>query len=483
MSAQSRLRMLLWRRVAPVVGLAAIGLAVYFYFYFHGGPSEKAHRLDLSAGDALGIRHQLAQLLQTEVAGQGLRLELHETKGSEEALAQVNDHVLDLALVQGGLCESGYPNVRQVATLHVEPLHLLVKKELAEGVARHLNALDGKTVNLGPTGSGTHALASEVLAFAGLRPRAPGRTSGYIPMELTRHQLYDEPDRGRLPDAVFMDASMPANAARFLVQQRDYRLVPLPFGEAFALEPLNPPGSAPLPEQQIDKARTCATTIPAFTYSLDPPVPAAPLPTLGTRLLLVAHKDVDRQAVRKIVEATFTGEFGKLTRPMQDAKYVDMAPEYPWHEGTLLYQERNSPPLSGPMMDSAHKAFAILAAAVSGLFVLWQWAKMRSQFTRDKGFSKYIEGVTRIEEQAGLVEFGRSLRREQLLDLRGQLARLKTEALDRFTAGELAGHELLSGFLVQVNHTSDFLTQILLRHEEALKNPAAEEEQSLIAHG
>jgi TRAP-type uncharacterized transport system substrate-binding protein len=473
--------MLLWRWIAPAVGLGALGLAVYFYL--HGSPREKAHRLDLSAGDALGTRNHLAQLLQTEVAGQGIRLELHETRGSEEALAQVNDHVLDVALVQGGLRESDYPNVRQVATLHLEPLHLLVKKELAEGVARHLNALDGKTVNLGPAGSGTHALASAVLAFAGLQPRDAGRTTGYIPTELTRHQLFDEPDRGHLPDAVFLVSSLPSNAAKFLVQQRDYLLVPLPFGEAFALESLAPRGTALVPEQRIDKARTSATTIPAFAYSLDPAVPAAPLPTLGTRLLLVAHKDVDRQAVRKLVEATFTGEFGKLTRPAQDAKYVDMAPEYPWHEGALLYQERNSPPLSGPMMDSAHKAFAILAAAVSGLFVLWQWAKMRSQFTRDKGFGKYIDGITRIEEQAWLAEEGHWVNREQLLDLRGQLARLKTEALYRFTAGELAGQELLSGFLVQANHASDLLTRLLLRHEEALKAEAENEDQSVVGHG
>jgi hypothetical protein len=207
------------------------------------------------------------------------------------------------------------------------------------------------------------------------------------------------------------------------------------------------------------------------------------LPTLGTRLLVVAHKDVDHQAIRKLVEATFTGQFGKLTRPAQDAKYLDIAPEYPWHKGTLLYQERNRPPLSGPMMDSAHKAFAILAAAVSGMFVLWQWARMRSQFTRDKGFSKYIEGVTRIEEQARLAEFGRSMRREQLLDLQAHLARLKTEALDRFTAGELAGQELLAGFLAQANHASDFLTRLLLRCDEALQESAEKQDQPLGRHG
>jgi TRAP-type uncharacterized transport system substrate-binding protein len=480
MSAEWNLRRIVWKWVAPLVGLGALGLAVYFYL---GTPRQKSYQLKLSAGDALGARHQLAQLLKDEASAQGIHLELRETSGSEEALAQVNSHVLDLALVQGGLEESAYPNVRQVATLHVELLHLLVKKELLEAVSVHLSALEGKTVNLGAAGSGTHALASEVLSFAGLQPRIGAEKTGYIPTELTRRQMYAEPDRERLPDAVFLVSSLPSNAARFLVQKRGYRLVPLPFGEAFALEPLSARETALTQGERIDKARTCATTIPAFTYSLDPAVPATALPTLGARLLLVAHKDVDREGIRRLVEATFAGQFAKLTRPPQDAKLMDVAPEYPWHDGTRLYQERNSPPLSGPLMDSAHKGFAILAAAVSGLFVLWQWAKQRSEFTRDKGFRRYIDGVTRIEEQAFAAERSRSVSPQQLLDLRGKLAELKTEALYRFTAGELAGNELLSGFLVQVNHTSDFLIQILLRHEAALKKSVAQEEQSFVAHG
>src|SRR5262249_59669553 len=102
-----------------------------------------------------------------------------------------------------------------------------------------------------------------------------------------------------------------------------------------------------------------------------------------------------------------------------------------------VYRQRNEPVVAGALMDSEHKAFAILAAAVSGLFVLWQWSRLRGQFLRDKGFNKYISQVNRIEQQAVQAECGNGMGREQLEELRAQIHRLKIEALDRFTDGEL----------------------------------------------
>src|SRR5262249_41178323 len=158
-----------------------------------------------------------------------------------DALDQVDRHALDLALVQGGLQRNGWPHVRQVATLHVEPLHLLVKKELYDKVSAHLAALDGKTVNLSEAGSGTHDLAVEVLAFVGLHPRGGGRARGYIPMALSRQQLFAAKDAARLPDAYFLVSSLPGPTVKYLVEQHGYRLVRLPFGEAFALGALTTP--------------------------------------------------------------------------------------------------------------------------------------------------------------------------------------------------------------------------------------------------
>src|SRR5262245_29353469 len=119
MSLQSKLVKILWKWVAPIVGLTAIGLAIYFYFH---SPEPKTYRLRGTAGNAVGMRHQLALRLQQDVKRQNMTLKIVPSAGSEQALDWVNNREVDVALVQGALTSTGRPNVREVAALHVEPL-------------------------------------------------------------------------------------------------------------------------------------------------------------------------------------------------------------------------------------------------------------------------------------------------------------------------------------------------------------------------
>src|SRR5262245_47759603 len=111
---------------------------------------------------------------------------------------------------------------------------------------------------------------------------------------MDRQQLIAEPDPGRLPDAVFLVSTLPSTTAAYLVARHGYWLVPLPFAEAFAMRSLArmaQEGEEAAGREPIVMGRVQAMTVPAFTYGVEPPVPEKPLATLGTRLLLVAHKD------------------------------------------------------------------------------------------------------------------------------------------------------------------------------------------------
>jgi TRAP-type uncharacterized transport system substrate-binding protein len=99
MSARARLVKVFWKWVAPVAGLGALALALFLLFH---SPPERSHRLRMTAGSRLAMRHRLAETLRDDVAGEALELELHETPGSEASLDAVNTHTLDVALVQGG---------------------------------------------------------------------------------------------------------------------------------------------------------------------------------------------------------------------------------------------------------------------------------------------------------------------------------------------------------------------------------------------
>jgi TRAP-type uncharacterized transport system substrate-binding protein len=469
--SEQRLTKVLWKWVAPAVGL--IGLAVAAFAYFHT-PREHSYELSLTGGELLSTRNGVARALQANLAHHRLKIDIRETPGSEEALDMVNDHALDLALVQGGLHFENRPNVRQAATLQVEPLHLVVKSELADLVAARLTALDGKTVNLGSFGSGTHSLAIEVLAFVGLYPRQGDRQEGYQALTLDRHQLYGEKDRSKMPDAVFVVSALPSDLTRFLVNERDYRVVPLPFGEAFALDSLSDiketKQARTTTKWGVNKGRIRSATIPAFTYRVEPPVPAEPLPVLGTRLLLVAHKDVNAAAVRRLVEVVYSSEFANTARPSLDTKLLELAPEFPWHDGTRIYLDRNKPVVSGMVIESTQRGMAIFAAAASGLFVLWQWLKMRTKFLQDRGFNKYITAVSEIEAKVTQLEHDQLGGRPQLVEFQDELGRLKREALARFTEGDLAGHELLQGFLLQVNDVRDYVAQVMRQLDQTAQS-------------
>jgi TRAP-type uncharacterized transport system substrate-binding protein len=462
MEPEFRSRRWVWKWLAPAVGIAALGLAAFFYFHT---PRERAFHLTMTAGNPANTRYQVTEALNPELKSCGLNLETKYSRGSEDALDLVNRGEIDCAFVQGGLGVGDRPNVRLVAIMQIEPLHLLVKKELADKVSERLSTLDGKTVNVDEPATGTHTLSVAVLAFAGLTPHVEGKSGGYHAKQLDRQKLMTA-DGSELPDAIFILSSLPSRAATHLVTRHGYQLVPLPFGEAFSLSSIGEHSSQQHESHTIDKGRTYAATIPAYTYGVDPAMPSKPLPTLGNRLLVVANKGVDPRAIERMIDCIYSSKFAQIEHPPLDAHMMDMAPEFPWHDGAEAYRQRNRPVVSGMVMDSAHKGFAIFAAAASGLFVLWQWLKTRSQFMRDRGFSKYINRIAYIETAASHVESNEMGGVALLHELLEQLAVLKSEALARFTEGELSGHELMEGFLVQANDVRDYIRDLIRRFEE-----------------
>lgn len=441
--------------------LVAIGLAAIAggaWIWLGPGAEVRATRLRMTAGQAEGLRHRIGEALRYQARGRGLDLVLSPSAGSEEALDGVDAGRWDVALVQGGLDPGDRPNLREVAALHVEPLHLMVRPELAAAVGADLGALRGRSINLGEPGSGTAALAREVLRFAGLAPGADYRTA-----ELSYAALMAEEDPARLPDAVFTVSSLPSPVAQRLVDRHGYALVALPFGEAFALA-----GVLEVGRPQVRKAHVYDATIPAYAYGTDPPAPPSPTATLGTRLLVVADRRAEPEAIGRLLEAVFTTEFAQVARPRLDARLLDLPPELPMHEGTVRYLQRNKPLIAGDVVDFLEKGTSLAGAAIGGLIVLVQWLRRRSRRRRDEGFEAYLLRVADVERRGLELERSDEPDLDALLALQGELGRLKAEALDKFAEGKLEGDQLMSGFLTLTNDARDYLTRLILHRREAL---------------
>jgi TRAP-type uncharacterized transport system substrate-binding protein len=415
----------------------------------------------MSAGQRAGERARLAEELQRQAGRLRIAIELRETAGSDQALQELDRGRLDLVLAQGGLNLSDRPNLRQVASLHIEPLHLLVEPELVTQATLSLSALRGKVVGLGEPGSGTAALASDVLSFVGLRH------GDFQPSGVSYAELLSEPDRDHLPDAVFMVSTLPSPVARHLVERHGYRLVPLPFFEAFSLSALDQPA------RRVDRRHVYAAFIPPYAYQVEPEaVPARPLETLGTQLLLVTRLDVSARTVERLLDVVFNSPFAKVVVPPLDPRAQERPAELPLHEGTQTFLKRNTPLIADDLVDLIEKELSIVGAVVGGLFFLGQWLRRRYRRRRDRGFEAYILRVHEIERKGLALERSVTLDLAGLLRLQNELAVLKGEALQKFADGALEGEELMSGFLAHVSDTRDYLTRLILHERDNLEDQA-----------
>ena len=122
-----------------------------------------------------------------------------------------------------------------------------------------------------------------------------------------------------MPDAIFTVSTLPSPIARRLVTRHRYRLASLPFCVAFALGALEEDHSQPYSpaRRRPGSIAGCVydAIIPPFTYELEPGVPPEPIHTLGTRLLLVARKDMAATTIRRLLEVVFDSPFSQVLQP------------------------------------------------------------------------------------------------------------------------------------------------------------------------
>ncbi len=157
--------------------------------------------------------------------------------GSIPNIRDIRDGVLDSALVHADIAywgftgggpfakEVGVPELRVIADLIPVSLHIVVR---ADSGITSIRDLRGKTVSLGPRGSGTFTFLSTLLRLNGLT------LQDFHPLYLRPGPAADHLITGVL-DAFFEMGAAPLDAIEELHQQREIRLLPV---EAPALQTL-----------------------------------------------------------------------------------------------------------------------------------------------------------------------------------------------------------------------------------------------------
>jgi TRAP-type uncharacterized transport system substrate-binding protein len=444
-----------------LAGAVIVLLAVSLGAYFASRPDE-SFELVMTAGSTSNSRYKLALHFVEQAQKDDVALKVVGCDGSVAAIELVNRGEVDVALVQGGLRLADQPNVQQLSALYVEPLQLLVKGALHAKVSEDLVAVRGHTVDLSKPGSGTYRLSREVLRFAGLRAGEPdGGVWDFTPVQSDHGKLLadlaatEEAPADRealletLPDAVFIVGSVPSDLAKRLVASGGYGLAPLRFGQAFALVSVD--------EEERDSDGIAqrfiqSTDVPAYAYSVTPPVPSEPCPTLGTRLLLIAHKDVPPEAVTRLLKIVHEGPLQKL---YAITPLAELLPEYDLHAGAVRYRDRDKPIIRAEIIAFLQNVASVLGPAFGGLLALYGLFRWRQTLK----FRRYFHEICRIREiAAGRVHepgwHGSPSARRQSLEAR--LDDLQQQAVNDFSRQYFHGEgvmEILLALLADVRST------------------------------
>lgn len=290
-----------------------------------GRLSRLHHGYPLAGGPAGGQYARFAVALGSLLGERGLHVVPLTTEGGVANLRMLRRGDVVLALSQSDAVhyastgsgpfagEGPYSQLRTLASLYPEPLHVLVR---GAGPIRAIAGLRGQRVNLGQPGSASRDTALAVLAAHGLKPEDLGEAAS-LDLQQALAALRD----GRL-DAVIQVIGAPADQIRAASEALDLRLLPL---------------DEPAVRQLVaSRPGTFAMSLAAGSYPRQP----APVATLAVSSLLLCDQQFSAAEAEQLVRALFAPSnrwlaWGSIQGEQLSPANARRALTVPLHEGAL----------------------------------------------------------------------------------------------------------------------------------------------------
>ena len=152
-----------WPAITIAVTAAAIACAALVMLQ-----SMPPHQLVMATGPEGGAYYEVGQRYREVLARAGVDVKLVPTAGSVETLDRLRDprSGVNVGLMQGGIAGAGSKSgLESLGTLFYEPLWWFRRREI-QGVG--VDGLRGRRVSIGPEGSGTRALALDLIKRTGV---------------------------------------------------------------------------------------------------------------------------------------------------------------------------------------------------------------------------------------------------------------------------------------------------------------------------
>ena len=186
------------------------------YTYQQASDAEVQQDIVIATGTSKGSYYAMGLVIQNllETSGQFGEVEVIKTQGSVENLELLEaPGGADFALVQGDVAGQG--DVRLVADLYKQILHIMVARRLADQV-QSIHDLAGLRLSMGPIGSGTRVLVTDILEHFKIEP---GESLTLEPGQAVDALIDDEIDAAFILTAMSMEMInelADADAVRFI---------------------------------------------------------------------------------------------------------------------------------------------------------------------------------------------------------------------------------------------------------------------------
>ncbi|MBU3565391.1 TAXI family TRAP transporter solute-binding subunit [Polynucleobacter sp. MWH-HuK1] len=244
--------------------------------------------IEIATGFPTGLYYQFGERLKADLSKEGVNLKVRSTGGTLDNLALLKDPKsgVDFAMVQGGVENvSDYPNLVSIAGMFYEPIWVWYREGAFKsegGQLKILSQLKGKNVSIGNEGSGTLALAKDLLQTSSITDKEIGA------QRLKPDEAIAKLSSGEL-DAVFIVAAAEAPILRKFYSIPGIRLMNFDQADAYTR----------------NLTYLSKVTVPRGLLSIQYDQPRQDIQVMAATATLVAHEDINPALVSLVLGASY----------------------------------------------------------------------------------------------------------------------------------------------------------------------------------
>jgi len=255
--------------------IAILGFGVAYQFVEPSPPNT----ITIATGSKTGAYFKFATDYQKSLAHEGIHLEILNSQGSVENIQLLNEGKVDLAFVQGGVGNAERdPNLVSLGSLYFEPLWVFVQ---SQSTVKRLNDLNGLKIAAGSEGSGTWAVAKQLLDQNDIE--TTGKTIHHISSADGARDLL----AGKI-DAAFFVTSPSSPLIQDLLANENIRLLNFDRAAAYTRQ----------------MRYLSAVTLSQGVVSLSQDIPTSDVTLLAPAATLATHADLHPALQNLLIQAT-----------------------------------------------------------------------------------------------------------------------------------------------------------------------------------